>query len=345
MPYPRFASVFTCATLIAIALVLPSSALAATAPTLDAPAAAAKFTEGGTITFSWNGSLQGDPDTLARSFFRVELIAASDMPSGAQSPWTDVENFVQTEPGDTVTEAPLGVPNAGTWKWRVCAWGVVDDIVRNEIEQLPGGCSSARSFESTAATITTQTIGEMKMETKTQVEGHVNTVYVKRPATVTHDTAPPVKTPPPAVTPLGPSVFQPIRKVLVGLGGGSGAGASSVNLGSEGLASDQAASRHGLGGSVMTGLGSNLPLIPIPFWTLALLLACIPVARRWRKSVLGMFDWSDGSIDGSGGLDHVIDDIAILPHAQLVKVRSTNADGDAPAENPRSAPDRGRRAA
>jgi hypothetical protein len=337
--------VFTCATIVAIALVVPNSALAATAPTLDSPASGAKFTEGGTIPISWNGALQGDPDTLTRSFFRVELIKASDVPAGAQSDWTDVlENSIQTEPGEAVTDADLGVPDAGTWKWRVCAWGVVDDIVRNEIEQLPGGCTAARSFESTAAVVTSHAIGEMKMETKTQVDGQVNTVYVTRPSTPAPETTTPtpkVKQPVKPAEPLGPSGFLPLRN----LHDSSSKEAPAVSLGSEGLNASQAADRHGLSGSIMNGLGSNLPLVPIPFWTLALLLACIPVARRWRVSVLGMFDWADGSIDGSGGLDHVIDDVAIVPHAQLVKIPSTTADGDAPAGNPRSAPDRGRRAA
>jgi hypothetical protein len=327
-------------------LVAPVSAEAATAPTLDAPAwGASSFVEGGSMTFSWNGALQGDPDAISRSFFRVEVMKASDVPTGAQTAWTDVENFLPTEPGQSVTEAELGVPDAGSYKWRVCAWGVVDDLAKNEIEQLPGGCSGARSFETKAATIQTTTIGEMKMETKTQVEGQTNTVYVTRPAEPETETEPAKETPAtPVEKPKGPSLFQPLHNVI----NKTGKTTPAVSLGEDsGLAADPAAKREkGVSGAIMSGLGSSLPLVPIPFWTLALLLACVPLARMWRTSVLGMFDWADGSIDGSGGLDHVIDDIAVGPHDQLVKIRSNTADGDAPAPTrPTSAPERGRRAA
>ena len=93
-------------------------------------------------------------------------------------------------------------------------------------------------------------------------------------------------------------------------------------------------------------LGATLPLVPIPFWTLALLLACFPIARAWRRDVLGMFHWADGSIDGSGGLDEAIADFASVQDAREFKDHSMTADGDAPAPSrPSSAPDRGRRAA
>src|SRR4051812_39736892 len=151
----RSASALLC-TLAVVLLTVPALAGAATAPSLQKPEAAGPAaTEGASLEFEWNGTLQGDPDALDRSFFRLEVIKATEMPSGAQSEWPTVENFFQTEPGQATTSATLGVPSAGEYRWRVCAWGVVDDVASNVISQLPGGCSAARSFSTVAATTTT----------------------------------------------------------------------------------------------------------------------------------------------------------------------------------------------
>ena len=134
----RTAPIVTAALLLALACV-PAWAAAATPPTLTTPATgAANFAEGDSMTFVWTGALQGDPDTLTRAFFRLEIVKSADMPAGEQSEWPTVENFVPTEPGANTTTASVGVPAAGAYRWRVCAWGVVDDVAANEIQQLPG---------------------------------------------------------------------------------------------------------------------------------------------------------------------------------------------------------------
>jgi hypothetical protein len=309
------------------------------------------------MKFEWRGTLQGDPDTTSRSFFRLEIIKDANMPNGAQTEWTNVENFSSTEPGKAVTELEVGVPNAGSYRWRVCAWGVVDDIMANEIVQLPGGCSASRAFETTAATESNQTPGVLSIENKVQVPGRVEYVEVTRPGPVQPSEPTPV-TPTPAKPeptepvktepePLLPTMFTELSDSATG-GGGEASAVGGLG-GAEGspFESDQASSRKGLGGTVMNGLTMSLPFLPIPFWTLALLLACLPVAKYWRRDVLSMFDWADGTIDGSGSFDHLDGDLATVPVANEFKHRSTTADADAPAPlgTLTSAPERGRQAA
>lgn len=343
---------------LAALLAIPSLAVAATPPVLEAPASgAATFKEGGAMKFEWRGSLQGDADTLSRSFFRLEIIKAADLPTGAQSEWPSniIENFVPTEPGKAVTELELGVPNTGTYRWRVCAWGVVDDVVANEIVQLPGGCSASRAFETSATAEGSQSIGELKVEERIQVPGRVETVVVTRPGPVQPAEPEPVVTatsepaplPVEPAEPLPTSFTQLVERDPVSEGGGSALGGLESDEASP-LTADQASSREGLSGSIVNGLTSTLPLVPIPFWTLALLLACLPVARLWRGSVLGMFDWADGTIDGSGSYDDVDERLARVPVASELKVSSSTTDADAPAPlgTPfTSAPERGRQAA
>ncbi|MCW2922513.1 MAG: hypothetical protein JWL76_2387 [Thermoleophilia bacterium] len=344
MHWLRTASVIS-STLIVVLLSVPAYAGAATAPTLQKPEAnAPAATEGASLEFEWSGTLQGDADALDRSFFRLEIIKASEMPSGAQSEWPTVENFFPTEPGQATTSASVGVPSAGEYRWRVCAWGVLDDVASNVIAQLPGGCSAARAFSTVAAATTSHAIGELKMGETNQVAGATRTVVVKRPAppAPAEPVEPAIVEPTPA-EPLPPATFSPIKKTNIQSGG-----TSALGLGTEGLKVDTAASREGLGGAIMGGLSSNLPLIPIPFWTLALLLACFPLLRLWRRDVLGMFEWSDGSINGSGTYADVVDDLSSVPLAQEIKVGSMTADGTAAAPAPVVNPlasDRGRRAA
>lgn len=356
MLFRRTASRIAGALIVASALVIPTTALAATAPVLESPAAgASSFKEGAAMKFEWRGTLQGDPDTLNRSFFRLEIIKASDMPSGAQAEWTNVDNFVPTEPGKNTTEIELGVPTAGTYRWRVCAWGVVDDIVANEIVQLPGGCSTSRAFETSAAAENNQTPGELKIEEKVQVAGQVNTVYVDRPNPASPQPATPAPvTPADPVEKVTPEPAAPAPVTLTKLvdnAFGSGKDSSSVGgLGGDSspFAADKASSREGLSGHIMNGLSYSLPFVPIPFWTLALLLACVPIARYWRGSVLQMFDWNDGTIDGSGGYAADEDRLATVPVASDLKTSTSTADADAPAPvgtSFNSAPERGRQAA
>lgn len=338
---------FACASCVAL-LAVPALAAAATAPSLKSPAANADpATEGGSMKFEWTGELQGDPAAIDRSFFRIEVIAASDMPSGAQTAWPSdkLENFVQTEPGKAVSSASLGVPTAGDYRWRACVWGVVDAQVDNVIQQLPGGCSASRVITTVAANATVLVPGELKIENRTKVSGGTRTVIVERPSDDATDQEPTVTQPSEPVEPveqvLAPTAFQEVGETSISSGKGSA-------LGGLGGGIDQAADRKGLAGAVIGGLGATLPFVPIPFWTLALLIACLPILVAWRRSVLAMFDWSDGSIDGLGTMDDVHGSLALVPVASDFKERSTVADGDAPA--PASsvsldAPDRRRPAA
>lgn len=339
---------FACASLAAL-IAVPGHAAAATPPTLKSPAAnAGAATEGGSMKFEWSGELQGDATALDRSFFRIEVISTSNMPTGAQSEWPSdkLENFVQTEPGKDVSSASLGVPTAGDYRWRACVWGVIDVQVDNVIQQLPGGCSASRAITTVAANTTVLVPGELKMENRTKVSGGTRTVIVERPGDDTTEQAPPVTQPSEPVEPveevLPPTTFQEIGDTSITSGNGSALG------GLGGGSIDQASDRNGVAGAVIGALGANLPFIPIPFWTLALLAACIPILIAWRRSVLAMFEWSDGSIDGLGTTDDVHGELALVPVASDFKDRSTTADGDAPAPAPSvspDAPDRRRHAA
>ncbi|MCW2959974.1 MAG: hypothetical protein JWM90_361 [Thermoleophilia bacterium] len=315
---------------LAVLLLCPAMAAATTPPTLTAPAAnSASFTEGQSIEFTWSGALQGDPDTLARSYFRLEIAAAADVPTGSQSEWTETEDFRVTEAGQTETTAMMGVPAAGAYKWRVCAWGVVDDIAANVMQQLPGGCSGARSFTTTAATAASVVVTELEQKKTITAPGTTKYVDVKRPAAPAPAVATPEPTPdadPVVEEPLQPAGFQEVvRRTLRESG-------PAVDLGSDTFDSDASADRAAPGGRVgrivSGGLSASLPFVKIPYWTLLLLAACVPILRAWRRSVLGMFDWPDGTIDGSGMPD---DSFADLPNVQLgrsFKDDRISTDGD-----------------
>jgi hypothetical protein len=73
---------------------------------------------------------------------------------------------------------------------------------------------------------------------------------------------------------------------------------------------DAAAERSGVGGAIAAGLSATLPGIPIPFWTLVMLAAAIPLARGWRRNVLDMFEWNDGTTNGSGDPDFALQIVA-----------------------------------
>ncbi|MCW2928219.1 MAG: hypothetical protein JWM86_2187 [Thermoleophilia bacterium] len=352
-PAPFAILAFLVASFVTPALAGAEETPAATvAPVLETPAVgAANFTEGGSMTFEWRGSLQGDEDALERSSFRLEVIKSSELPSGSQTAWPDAELFAQTTAGQNETSAQVGVPDAGDYRWRVCAWGVVDDVVDNTIQQIPGGCSSSRAFTTIAATIKSSTIGELKMQTKVQQEGEVKKVFVTKETDTTESTPAPTTTTNPvtkvAKEILKPAIFQRVTRENTTRGGGS-----SVTFGSDKAAipgdldSEATADKERtVGGRVASGLTTTLPGVPIPFWTLALLLATVPIARAWRRSVLGMFDWADGSVDGSGTFDDPIDDLRNVQDAPVLKPAPINADGSAPGLTSDSAPDRRRRAA
>lgn len=337
---------------LAVLLVLPATGQAAEPPSLTSPAANADpSTEGGSMTYTWKGERQGDATALDRSFFRVEMIPADKMPTGTQSAWpeSDLENFVQTEPGQDIFTATMGVPVPGDYRWRVCVWGVVDVLDDNVIQQLPGGCSASRPFTSVAAQTKVKVIGSLPMKTKTRVEGRTTTVFVPRNDTTTTEQPTPQQ-PAPVVeptpeAPLPPATFQQ----LVGLSDALGKDGSSLALGDHELAADSSGDgRGGVAGAIMGGLGSNLPFVPIPFWTLLLLLLMLPVLVFWRRDVLEMFEWSDGSIDGAGTMPDPLGELAIVPLANDFKDRSIIADGEASAPPPAlstDAPDGRRRAA
>lgn len=317
MHFGRIAPLVTCA-LVAALLGLPSAAIAATPPTLVSPAAGAKdLGEGATIAFTWRGVLQGEEGTTERSHFRVEIAKVADVPEDPQAEWTALENVLISEPGVATTELESGVPTAGQYRWRVCAWGVLDQDVANEIQQLPGGCSTSRAFTTVAAANSNGAVGELKIVERTQAPGRVEKVFVERPAPERVAPAPrrqrPVATP---VEPEAPTTFQALDERE------ATEPRSSVDLGSDGLIESRQV------GSVLDGLGGTLPLIPIPFWTLALLLACFPIARMWRRSVAEMFEWPDGSIDGLGsGIDQSEDLATIRVASGSLKAGGPGDDG------------------
>lgn len=335
-PVDRTSFVIATVALVAACLLAPVGASAAVvAPSLRSPdAKAPPAVEGGSVQFEWGGTLQGDADAIDRSFFRVELIAAANAPGGAQTAWSadKIENFVQTEPGATVSAASMGVPSAGEYRWRVCAWGVVDASVNNVIQQLPGGCSPSRALTTVAASSAARVPGELKLEERRQVAGAVRTVTVERPSQETVEPADDVveeaveeieeEVPPATFQDVGATTIEANKRSAL----------SGVSAADE---VDHAASRTaerggdaGVTGLLVGALGTSLPLVPIPFWTLAILLAIVPILRTWRRSVLEMFEWSDGSIDGRGTMPSTSDDLVPVRVASGIKVGSTTADGD-----------------
>lgn len=300
----------------------PLSASAAP-PSLQAPGGGTSVTEGSSVTYEWSGDLMGDPGERDRAFFVVEVIATSKMPSGQQAAW-DADTSRQTTPGSSATSAELGAPPAGNWKWRVCAWGVVDASVVQTVQQIPDGCSSSRSL--TSAVRTDNLNGEVAVvdEKRTVTEARPPTVIEKvRPADPAAITPSPVPTTPRATTPETIEVVEeaPIKtergssptssgsssssskesgsKTALALGGGgslAGDAPGSSSGGDEATTADRGA----VASAVSNSLSATIPGVPIPFWTLLFLFASLPVAIAWRRNVLGMFDWSDGSIDGYG---------------------------------------------
>lgn len=300
----------------ALVLLLPTTVYGVTAPTLQSPASGVNsFIVGASMTFQWQGVLQGDPDTLARSSFRLEIAKAGSVPAGTQADWTAIVNSSLTStPGEQTNSIAMGVPEAGNYRWRVCALGVVDDTIDNTIQQLPDGCSTVRAFGSAAAASKDSSIGRLDQKQTVRVDGETKVIEAVRPG----DSEPVEEEPLPAL-PQPKAAKQPVAFQDVAPRGRAEGSALAITE----PATDFTADREGLSGSVMSGLNATLPGVPIPFWTLAFLLACLPIASQWRRSVLGMFEWSDGRDDVDDG-----EDLLLVPDAQEIKDRTIATDGE-----------------
>lgn len=283
------------------------------APAATAPTTGAEAVEGGKTTFEWQGELQGDAAAIGQSFFRLEIAKSSAVPSGQQSAWTDLENFAQT----TATSRQMGVPSAGSYKWRVCAWGVADSDASNEVVQLSGGCSAARSLVVVAATVQNRTIGELPIRRTVTV--------VSEPRVVVEDQTSPVVPDVPVETEEPTQDSIDVQRVATN---DEQRGSSSVGLAENGLTSEGGSNRGGLGGALVAGLSATFPGIPIPFWTLAVLLLCVPIARVWRNSVRSMFA-ADTVMRAALPGDR-FDDLANVPDARSVKDRDGGSDTTGP---------------
>ncbi|MCW2973505.1 MAG: hypothetical protein JWN72_1778 [Thermoleophilia bacterium] len=303
------------ACIAACALVAPAAAGAATPPTLTAPAAAISPAEGGSIKFTWEGSLQGV--AVDQAYWRLEIAAAADVPTGPQAAWPKLDSFQQTNVGADVTTITTGVPSAGAYKWRVCAWGVADATV-NQIAQLAGGCSGARAFTAVAAASKAGTVGVVTEKRTVQVAQPQQVVTRTRetPATTTPVQPEFIDVPLPAK----PKAESTVSRVMQPAVSKAGVTKSAISQDDQDLLQAGAGSanrRDGVGGAVLGGLSATLPGIPVPFWTLALLGISIPVVRRWRRNVLGMFDWSD---------DPSFDTLQTTSDATLVKLTAGGSD-------------------
>jgi hypothetical protein len=71
-------------------------------------------------------------------------------------------------------------------------------------------------------------------------------------------------------------------------------------LGAGGLNGDGSS---GAFGALARGLGGSIPGVPIPFWSLLLLLVALPLSGMWRKSTLAMFDWPGEGVSGLDDFD------------------------------------------
>lgn len=260
-------------------------AAANAAPTLNSPAAGASVVEDKAVTFRWSGPLQGDPDTLERSYFRVEIADTGSISGGQNSAWPLTVNYVITSPGVLVQSATMGVPDGGSYSWRVCGWGVADQSVDNQLELL--SCSPKRDITATAKHVSNSGTTDRVTITNTQ--------HVAAPSTPAAPRETQPRTIPqraPVATPLARSREAATWAISgfdpAGLHSAVGNGGTAVGTGG----GDRSAftTVGNIGGSILGGLAANIPGVPIPFWALLVLLLPIPGALLWRRSALKMFD-------------------------------------------------------
>jgi len=275
---------------VIVVLALPAAAFAFTAPTLTSPPSGATAIEGKSVTFDWSGTLQGDPAALDRSFFRVEVAVKDANPNGQQTVWNTLANFSITDAGDTTTNLVMGVPNAGAYEWRVCAWGVADSNVDPAVTQL--SCSPSRALSASAAATTSHNSTVLTTSTN-----HTITTAPTHVTKIIRAPAPP--TPAPRITriavphrdPHGVARFVTTTAKLPTYG--EKGSSSSVSLGSEGLNAGSNASGAGAFGFITSGLGTTIPGLPIPFWSLLIFVLVVPMTHFWRRSLLDMFEWPE----------------------------------------------------
>ncbi len=298
--------------LVAVLLALIGSPIAHaaewTAPTPEAPAVGAEYTAGDSVTFSWVGSLQGAPTELERSFFRVEIMARSSAPSDSQAAWPDSYDYAQTSAGDvTATSIELSAPTAGSWVWRVCAWGVDDGELDTSVEQLSGGCSNSISMTTAARasssgdtapssaepiTITNTTVEKGETINETRFVGSSSNSSGGSKVVETTTSAP-AKTVTRYITETTKEAAPVAKfdKTTVASNGAGGDGTEVADIGDDPIIVSTAGG--GSSGVVSRGLNATIPGVPIPFWSLLLLACSVPVVFLWRRSVVGMFVATD----------------------------------------------------
>jgi hypothetical protein len=296
-------------TLVGVMLLMLAAPQTGWGISLSSPANGYDSHEGDEITFEWSGALEGDADAIDRSFFRVEMIESGD-------PWTSLASYTITDPGVAATSAKLGTPDKGDYKWRVCAWGVVDDLVDNTLESI--SCSSSRNLTALDAESTTRPAPS----TVTQDGGTITLPGPTRHVTETTTTDSKASSEPKVIEKTLPASVAKLPEVVTadtdGLDSSYGTGGSSaVGLGDSGGAGGLNGSGGGALGALGRGLGSSIPGVPIPFWSLLLLLVALPLAGMWRKSTLAMFDWPREQGGDMFGADA----------SEMVKVGGEAADG------------------
>ena len=262
-----------------VVLFLASPALAATAPVLVAPDDNASVSTGDSVTFSWNGSLQGDSNALARSYFRIEMLEHT------QASWSDA-TYVLTDAGASSTRIAMAAPAEGAYRWRVCAYGVVDESSSLVIEQI--ACSSSNALTTVATSVQrTSSSNSLQVDRTTVVRKPNQTIVRQRPSGTSQ--AP--------ITVTAPARTQVQERVEFASDDTSKANQETVSKRALKAAATDAGVTHGEGGGagavISDGLNATLPGVPVPFWSLLLLLVAMPMTWAWRTSLVAMFEWDD----------------------------------------------------
>jgi hypothetical protein len=240
------------------------------------------MTAGTSQKFRWSGTLQGDSSARNRSYFRLELLKSGE------SSWASAD-YTITEAGASINELTRAVPAAGSYRWRVCAYGVEDVSVSNAITEL--ACSSQFDMVSTAAPTS-------------QIEANPTPVVVERTRVVklpdrretrTRSTGPsraaaPTETIVRRLPPEPVSFADTAERDSAGEAVKDAVKKATPNAG---VASEE----RGVGAAISNGLNATLPGLPVPFWALALLTISVPATLLWRKSLMAMFEWDDDTED------------------------------------------------